>query len=332
MGDISLSDFSREAVQAVKGTVLMRQGELGRCAYFVVQGRLLVEKEVENDRIAIAEIGPNDIVGELAILDDAPRSATVTVLEDSLLIQLDKLRIKAIIRRSPTVAEVIMKLLCSKLRQNHEKLMHATDLQNPAYWRKICSILRLCHRGGLGPEPLFVAFLEHCQLLVGIPANRLREILARLEEAKIVRCEGMQISHVDADKLEVFIAHSTEEYGHEEFPTPTAAKVYETVQTILNYCKPPTPETQFLDVPLQHLYSMVMASGLWKNLRPALQQQRAESVLNQLFTLRVLEANPAKKDYARLNLSVIHTMPTPYEEITNYEGIKMTLFKQPVGT
>ena len=86
MTDQLITEFSREAMKVAKGTVLMRQGEVGNSAYFVIEGRLLVEQEVNGCFHPVAEIGAKDIVGELAILDDAPRSATVTAIENSLIL------------------------------------------------------------------------------------------------------------------------------------------------------------------------------------------------------------------------------------------------------
>ncbi len=112
---------NQDTIYAAKGTVLMREGEVGSNAYLVLEGRLTVEREMDGKRIIIGNISPVDIVGELAILDEMPRSATVKVAEDARLIELNKHRMKTIIRRYPDIAEVVMKLLCSKLRKTASK-------------------------------------------------------------------------------------------------------------------------------------------------------------------------------------------------------------------
>lgn len=109
---------SGDLIQVERGTVLMKQGAIGHCAYLLLQGQLLVEKELENgEKVVIAQITPINLVGEFAIFDEMPRSATVTVLEDAKLIELKKHRLKTMIRKSPEIAEVVIKLLCNKLRR-----------------------------------------------------------------------------------------------------------------------------------------------------------------------------------------------------------------------
>ncbi|RJP19242.1 MAG: hypothetical protein C4527_27045 [Candidatus Omnitrophota bacterium] len=123
MLESALQIASQDTIEVKKGTVLIREGEIGNCAYLVLWGRLQISRDINGKRVVIGEIRPVDIVGELAILDEMPRSATVTVVEDSRLIELNKHRMKAIIRRYPDIAEVVMKLLCGKLRATATKLV-----------------------------------------------------------------------------------------------------------------------------------------------------------------------------------------------------------------
>lgn len=110
-----LFDSENEIIEAPKGQVLMRQGEAGTCAYLLLEGKLRVELEKDPPPVFIAEITPIDIVGEVAILSGRPRCATVTVMENSKLICLEKARLKHLFRRNPEAAEFIVKLLCAKL-------------------------------------------------------------------------------------------------------------------------------------------------------------------------------------------------------------------------
>jgi CRP-like cAMP-binding protein len=73
-----LSRGSRRVHRA--GEVLMRQGDPGRWMGLVVEGRVLVER----DGVRVAELGPDDVFGEMAFLDHAPRRATLTAQEPVL--------------------------------------------------------------------------------------------------------------------------------------------------------------------------------------------------------------------------------------------------------
>ncbi len=125
MADAGLSGAGSGAFSLRAGTMLIQEGDLGRCAYLLLSGRLHVYKEHDGEAVMCGEITPIDIVGELAIFDEMPRSATVVVVEDAHLIELNKHKLKALIRRSPTIAETIIKLLCSKLRDSANRLVQS---------------------------------------------------------------------------------------------------------------------------------------------------------------------------------------------------------------
>ena len=88
MSPSSLRDLlsSAERKTWARGTTLMREGDPGSQFYIVESGKL----EVSQAGSVVGEIGPGDCVGELALLNDAPRSATVTVQHDAILLSLDR--------------------------------------------------------------------------------------------------------------------------------------------------------------------------------------------------------------------------------------------------
>ena len=71
-----LRDIAKATVELTldQGKEFVTQGDVGREAFVIVEGRA----EVSRSGQAIAELGPGDCVGELALLDHGPRTATVT--------------------------------------------------------------------------------------------------------------------------------------------------------------------------------------------------------------------------------------------------------------
>jgi CRP/FNR family cyclic AMP-dependent transcriptional regulator len=65
-----------EEVAFPEGTVLIEEGRQGREFFVVLEGKLAVSREARR----VAEVGPGDYVGEMALLSNAPRNATVTAL------------------------------------------------------------------------------------------------------------------------------------------------------------------------------------------------------------------------------------------------------------
>lgn len=77
---------SLEQVDVAAGTTVMRQGDAGDRFYVLVAGRLSIRK----DEVEVAVCEPGGYVGEIALLRDVPRTATVVALEDAVLLALDR--------------------------------------------------------------------------------------------------------------------------------------------------------------------------------------------------------------------------------------------------
>ncbi len=103
---------------------LMRQGDMSDCMYIVAKGRVRVERNHPDltEPLVLAELGPGDVVGEMGVLDDEPRSATVTALEDTEAIELDASALAEALARFPEAASVMLRVLSRRLRTTDELL------------------------------------------------------------------------------------------------------------------------------------------------------------------------------------------------------------------
>lgn len=331
MGDTFLGDLSREAVRVEKGTVIMREGEIGQCAYFVVHGRLLVEKNIDGENVPIAEIEPRDIVGELAILDDAPRSATVTAMEDSLLVILNKDRIRSIIRRSPAVAEVILKLICHKLRNTHQRMSITYDLSSPDLWRKVLMVLHLTLRSQPDPERTRDQLAGYFRDLLEIPGHRVQELLRRLETAGFLPAR-QDPGTGGLKRLEDFLNYCHEEYLNQPVFAFTPVKIYTAARLILSRCQPEWEKLDWVEWPQGALLRLLAHPDLWTHLRHHYQNQRAAALLDHWIRTRHCQKDPAPGETIRVHLAALRALPEPREEIENQQFIQSVLFKPSIGT
>lgn len=94
------------------GEEIFAEGEAGDALYLVIDGKVRVHKA---DRV-IAELGERECFGEMAILDAAPRSATVTAVTDTNLLQLTREDFEDIMAEKPEIATGIIKVLTRRLR------------------------------------------------------------------------------------------------------------------------------------------------------------------------------------------------------------------------
>ena len=97
------------SVQAPAGTRICAEGERGDFMAFVLSGRLRVVKRdyFQEDQL-LALLGPGTSFGEMALVDQEPRSATVWTVEDSTLLILDVAHFHQLIQDHPTAAVQIL--------------------------------------------------------------------------------------------------------------------------------------------------------------------------------------------------------------------------------
>jgi HEAT repeat protein len=110
-------------VDFVAGEVVMREGEAGGELYLVVEGALEARHHYgEADDTLLTRLQPGDYFGEMAILDDAPRSATVVVTQDARLLTLAGTRLKELILEQPEIAFEIFRVLTARIRQAEQRI------------------------------------------------------------------------------------------------------------------------------------------------------------------------------------------------------------------
>ncbi len=110
-------------VVAPPGTVLMRKGEAADRLALLLEGRLKVSAaSVEGRLMTFRLVEPPDLVGEVAVLDGGLRSADVSAVLRSRLLLLPAAGCRAAVRAFPAVAEAMLRLVCSRLRDTSDGL------------------------------------------------------------------------------------------------------------------------------------------------------------------------------------------------------------------
>ena len=99
------------------GTVIIEQGQLGREAFVILEGRVTVKRR---DR-KVATLGPGDIVGELSLLDHGPRTATAICDGDCTLFVLDQRHFRGVLERHPSISMKLAAELAGRIRELDKK-------------------------------------------------------------------------------------------------------------------------------------------------------------------------------------------------------------------
>ena len=125
LSDAALAEISGTVtpVRFARNAVVFSQGEPGDAMYVVLVGRVKVVLYSESGReVILAQLGPVDCVGEMAIIAEQPRSASVIALEDVTLLRLTRGDFVARVRANPDIALSLLTVLVQRLAEADEKI------------------------------------------------------------------------------------------------------------------------------------------------------------------------------------------------------------------
>ena len=125
LGEDELARVAEVAVprQFVAGEVVFREGDESSTCYVVRNGRARAVREHPDGRsITLANFGPGDIFGELAMFDDERRSATIETLEDTEVIAILGGDMRRLLSEHAEIAVKLLASLGRRLRETNERL------------------------------------------------------------------------------------------------------------------------------------------------------------------------------------------------------------------
>src|SRR5919202_4611203 len=122
---LKLLAFTSARVAFEPGQVLFRQGDMGDAAYLVIEGEADILVDTPNGPIKVATVGKNAFVGEIAILCDVPRTATVRAKDRLVTLRIAKDLFLRLVTEFPSMSVGIMRELAHRIEVNNEKLRNA---------------------------------------------------------------------------------------------------------------------------------------------------------------------------------------------------------------
>jgi hypothetical protein len=100
-----------------QNTVIFRQGEEGNVMFVIAEGHLNVMRTVNGLEQRLAQRGPGDFVGEMAVIESAPRLATLHTETDVRVLAIDGETFKGILRERPDVSFAVLRNVSRRLRE-----------------------------------------------------------------------------------------------------------------------------------------------------------------------------------------------------------------------
>ena len=113
MTEINMFRNSRDAETVPPGEVLFREGEAGEVMIAIADGTV----ELSHGGAVLEKLGPGNIIGEMALIDSRPRSATATTATEARIVRVDKDHFTYLVQEHPTFALQVMAVMAERLRR-----------------------------------------------------------------------------------------------------------------------------------------------------------------------------------------------------------------------
>jgi CRP-like cAMP-binding protein len=122
---LKLLAFMSERVGFDPGKSLVQQGDTADAAYLIIDGHAEVVLETPAGPVVVATLGANETVGEMGILGDVPRNATVRAKDRVIVLRISKEPFMRMVREFPNMAVSIMRELAQRLDATNHQLSAA---------------------------------------------------------------------------------------------------------------------------------------------------------------------------------------------------------------
>ena len=194
------------------GELIVRENTLGSSAFIIDKGKVEVSKRIGTQRIVLSQLEKGSIFGEICLVDDFPRSATVTALEDTTVTIISKNAFSQLLNTNPALATIFRVLAC-RLRQT-DGLINPLKLSNLYY--SLCSLVYYLAKaeGEMNEDELTLDYdklVDECCTILALEKALVEKVIHRLIFTRLVnfgkKPEGEEKKLIipDSDQFKEFI-------------------------------------------------------------------------------------------------------------------------------
>jgi CRP/FNR family cyclic AMP-dependent transcriptional regulator len=203
MADIQAQLFSRFGKVIPANTILFHEGDVGEEMFIIQSGRVKISKRIRGVEKTLATLEKGEFFGEMAILNDKPRSASAETLEGCEMLVIDRKTFDALIRGNVEIAVRFIKRLADRLREANDQMENLMIKDNTS---RLVSILakQVREQKQIGE---FAMTIEELGGLAGIEASQARTILEKLASVRIVEVAGEKIIIKTQDQIDRLVRY-----------------------------------------------------------------------------------------------------------------------------
>jgi CRP/FNR family transcriptional regulator len=190
------------------GEVVFREGDASDTCYIVRSGRARAIREHPDGRsITLANFGPGEIFGELAMFDDERRSATIEAIEETEAIAILGGDMRRLLREHPDIAVKLISALGRRLRETNERLARQSfQTVQSRVASVLAQLVAAAREEGAGAGDVLITSTQaDLAQLAGSSRESASRFLAVLERAGIISQGRGKLTVHDPDALERYV-------------------------------------------------------------------------------------------------------------------------------
>ncbi len=190
------------------GQIIFHLGDPAGLLYIITEGKVkIAHSSADGQEVVLAFLGTGDFFGELALIDDSPRSASAEAVELTETLTLHRDKFLSFLDNNPQFARHVLNVLARRIRRLNNQISDIFFLDLPA--RLARTLLLLAERHGVPAEKGVTIDLSLTQTVLGEMTGATRvsvnKALGRFRRANWVRVKGRQLTILDKDALQNLI-------------------------------------------------------------------------------------------------------------------------------
>lgn len=202
--DDALARLEAECVRRIyrRNQYLWYQGDEGGRLVVVAAGLVkVVISSAQGDEVVLTTLGPGALIGELAVLDGSPRSASVVAVEPTTVLLLSRAAFLDLLNRHPAVLDALLRSLGNLIRRLTEQAGDLVFLDLGGRVAK--TLLHLAEAHGVGSTVLDLGLSQSdLAAMVGATRPAVNRVLQGLAARGVIKVEGKRIALLDLAELE----------------------------------------------------------------------------------------------------------------------------------
>jgi len=172
--------FAKFGKQFPAGTVLFREGDRGEEMFILQSGKVKISKKIRGVEKTLATLEKGEFFGEMAILNDKPRSASAETIEDCEMLVIDRKTFETLLRSNVEIAIRFIKRLADRLRETNDQMEALMIRDNTS---RLLNILAKLVREKKGAMSISI---EELAGMAGIEGEQAKLILEKLASVRIL--------------------------------------------------------------------------------------------------------------------------------------------------